>query len=952
MPFDENDEKDEIIIQTGGEMSTGTKWAIGLGVPFAIIIGVFLYLYNMDHIKELQEKCVELIRMDLKMQMRLCSTYDLKISKMKNIWSISGWKKPSHHNHDFSQLFILNKIEKNYFFDKLNGEWNRGVSFKTIFEDKIIQKMLQNKKITKESIIKYIVFDIFFSSINDVIIDEILNDLKKNGLKDAKPKKNQKDKALKEAGAEASTEPGEAGTEAGTEAQVSDKNKKKMKDLNKKIKLKTLQRIGGRLKALMDKKYTNESIAASGEKKKEEMKEISQPNDKVTVGKILDIIDDELDFFLGGEKNRPKTPTDEEKEQQEKYDDMKNTLKELASKGAKIVATRGLNSWWKGKEGALSFNQNIINTIFTSKNGELPGDIPKEMYKDMEEEAKITVSKTKKESIKKAFDIQDKICKQLENVSQKMEKLEIQKIMENFSKENIEADKPCNEDCQEKMYKNIFSSCDASLNVIDEKIIVEEEPSAKVTDMCKEIAFLKPLKDGFNSSLKYSEKNNLTKTNETIQDSKQVVCIKIFEAIIADVLKPLQEAVKKKFEEQTKTCKAQIEKDNKEGGKGAEGGGMDGGAVIGEGTFGCVFRPHIKCKKTKKKNNYVTKLMFESNKAIIERELKLTEKIKKIPNYQDYFAPIEEICDANMSKFSEQDKKDCKLINKKTENKYIKKIANIRFIEGDDLIDTLKKNINHKYSFVYFLTMYEQILDSLQLLASKKIVHFDIKANNMIYNIKKNKTIIFDFGLSFDIGNIINLEDIFYVEWAPEWTLWPVEVHYLGFIISKKRKMLDYELELFAKEYTNKHSVFRKLNNLISSVFIKSYKDKIIKILNFYNNKQESMNNIISYIINSTWKTWDNYSLNVMFFRFLNVINIIGYSNNEFYQELVKLFNNNISPIPSERNSIKETKQKFINIKKLLTPKILKNVSKNINNNKDIIYKTLDNDSRKRISNY
>ena len=34
MPFDEYDEKDEIIIQTGGEMSTGAKWAIGLGAPW------------------------------------------------------------------------------------------------------------------------------------------------------------------------------------------------------------------------------------------------------------------------------------------------------------------------------------------------------------------------------------------------------------------------------------------------------------------------------------------------------------------------------------------------------------------------------------------------------------------------------------------------------------------------------------------------------------------------------------------------------------------------------------------------------------------------------------------------------------------------------------------------------------------------------------------------------
>jgi hypothetical protein len=87
-----------------------------------------------------------------------------------------------------------------------------------------------------------------------------------------------------------------------------------------------------------------------------------------------------------------------------------------------------------------------------------------------------------------------------------------------------------------------------------------------------------------------------------------------------------------------------------------------------------------------------------------------------------------------------------------------------------------------------------------------------------------------------------------------------------------------------------------------------------------------------------------------MFFRFLNVINIIGYSNNEFYNLLVKMFNNNISPIPSERNSIKKTKKKFQNIKKLLTPQILKNVSKNINDYKIIIEKTLKDDNKKTIS--
>jgi len=488
------------------------------------------------------------------------------------------------------------------------------------------------------------------------------------------------------------------------------------------------------------------------------------------------------------------------------------------------------------------------------------------------------------------------------------------------------------------------------------------------------------LHKGMNKSIKLLNEGypNISKI---VQDIKLIPCFRLLDAFIKDIMTPLNKEIQKNAEKlisnipdlnriikiielQMKDCK---KPDN--AGKKKESVflcketccclGVDdysitenkkilsGGAVIGEGTFGCVFRPHIKCKNSKnKKVEYVTKLMFESNKEIIEREMKLTEKIKKIPNYQDYFAPIEELCNANMSKFNEKDKKDCGLIKKK--NKYIKKIANIRFIEGDDLSDTLKGE-NEKDSFIYFLTMYEQILDGLQLLINKKIVHFDIKSNNMIYNKKKNKTFIFDFGLSFDIENIINLQDIFYIEWAPEWTLWPIEVHYLGFIISKKRKMIKSEIKLFATEYTNKHSVFRKLNNLISDVFIKSYKDKIIKTLNIYNNKKD-LNEIIYYIINSSWNTWDNYALNIMFFRFLNVVNIIGFSNNKFYQELVKLFYNNISPIPYERNSIKETKKRFQNIKKLLTPRIFNQISKNLNDYKIIIEKTLKNDNEKTIS--
>ena len=155
MPSDENNENNEIIQKGGEGMGTGAQIGIGVGIAAIIIIlFVLVYLYNLDYVKELQEACVEMIRKELKMQMRLCLTYDLKISKTGE-----------HHKHEFSKIFILNKLKNNYFFDKLTGDWNQKVSFKEIFEDTIIQEMLENKDINikKEDIVKYIIFDIFFA---------------------------------------------------------------------------------------------------------------------------------------------------------------------------------------------------------------------------------------------------------------------------------------------------------------------------------------------------------------------------------------------------------------------------------------------------------------------------------------------------------------------------------------------------------------------------------------------------------------------------------------------------------------------------------------------------------------------------------------------------------------------------------------------------------------------
>ena len=60
--------------------------------------------------------------------------------------------------------------------------------------------------------------------------------------------------------------------------------------------------------------------------------------------------------------------------------------------------------------------------------------------------------------------------------------------------------------------------------------------------------------------------------------------------------------------------------------------------IIGAGGFGCVFKPALKCKNSKKRTNGISKLSLISDSNIEWAKLELVRKyLKKIPNYQNYF---------------------------------------------------------------------------------------------------------------------------------------------------------------------------------------------------------------------------------------------------------------------------------------------------------------------------
>lgn len=176
---------------------------------------------------------------------------------------------------------------------------------------------------------------------------------------------------------------------------------------------------------------------------------------------------------------------------------------------------------------------------------------------------------------------------------------------------------------------------------------------------------------------------------------------------------------------------------------------IKGGNVIASGGFGCVFSPALKCQgKRVREKNTISKLMLESNAIDEYNEInKIKEKIKYIPNYENYFLVYHfSLCKPmklNKSDLKNFDK--CNVLKKKgiqpkNINKSLDKILALNMPNGGIPVD----------DFIFANTSYEDLkklnfclIDLLNHgiipMNQKHVYHCDIKDSNILVNMEREK---------------------------------------------------------------------------------------------------------------------------------------------------------------------------------------------------------------------
>ena len=326
--------------------------------------------------------------------------------------------------------------------------------------------------------------------------------------------------------------------------------------------------------------------------------------------------------------------------------------------------------------------------------------------------------------------------------------------------------------------------------------------------------------------------------------------------------------------------------------------------LIDQGGFGCVFYPGIECDGSISKNpKYISKL-HKKNYHVVN-EYNVGKRVTKIPLYEYYFAPIVNMCNIDIAKIDKRERDMCRVITRAGDDSkfvimkmpYIKNVSLIKYITNS--------NIEKKEIITYIMDSYKFLLNSLKMLNTHGIVHFDFKIPNLLIDIKTKNPIVIDFGLSIQTNNLsTKTYSKYFYTYNAGYYIWPIDVHIINYVINVNSNLTYEELVVMVDTSIDANPALK----IFSDSFIKRYRELTIKTYKKYTNM--SATNIVTELIKN-YNTWDNYALSEMFLCLINFISYDGFTDNKLIKDFSKMLLLNIHPNVEKRLSFDGTRKMY-----------------------------------------
>jgi serine/threonine protein kinase len=214
-----------------------------------------------------------------------------------------------------------------------------------------------------------------------------------------------------------------------------------------------------------------------------------------------------------------------------------------------------------------------------------------------------------------------------------------------------------------------------------------------------------------------------------------------------------------------------------------------GGKLVGQGTYGCVFRPMIPCKgSNERRRDYVSKVMTKEEARL---EYKESKEINKIDPYGVFhiLGPI--MCDIDKKHHNEPGMNKCKPIrgvNKAT-------IGILQYKNGGEDLDKFSETVTKDKEMTSEITKkllkgLRPLFIGLDIMWKNKYVHSDIKPKNIVIKSKTMTCKYIDFGLFTKMDNLDNIDFMFNELYFPH----PSELLYITLYNAKQLSPAQFNL--------------------------------------------------------------------------------------------------------------------------------------------------------------
>jgi serine/threonine protein kinase len=186
------------------------------------------------------------------------------------------------------------------------------------------------------------------------------------------------------------------------------------------------------------------------------------------------------------------------------------------------------------------------------------------------------------------------------------------------------------------------------------------------------------------------------------------------------------------------------------------GSAQEGGKFLASGAYGCIYYPHLKCKDINNIKNSVGKVFADVN--AYEAELDIVKGIQKhVDPTNKFTVSMLDSCEVQYYRKTDEIKK-CVLMEQESKPSDFKQI--IYKYAGTSLQSMLsnKKAKGSKVKFIKLFRMLGPIIEGLTKMNNKKLVHCDIKPDNLM--VIKNKMHLIDFGILCQDDEVFTKERI------------------------------------------------------------------------------------------------------------------------------------------------------------------------------------------------